>query len=359
MQIRTRTNTNMINILLFLIIMLFSFVNTMKMRSQIESLSDITEKPITDILPNLQKSLENKQLNFMNLIQAQLKEIHYPTPQEHITSFYDLLFNTKDNITSSYKDSFPFCNETIKEVTENCKEEKNTTYSKIAYYSLYMDFLGQEIKEYSNAKATLDVMKLDNAQINQLKVVLSEIDSHDLYMNIAKELYSKYEVSDTLNIFGAVQVNSTQISNSTSSSNQIEKDEIVNQTKYIDGEFQLNRNAHGQMLFDKVSSYLKGSSKRREELYKEKENLLSRIVEADENTQNVIKEIEDLIEAKKDRNTTLKGELKTEVDSKYTCEGIYELKGRCDEISKIYENAMTIITKQNKYYDEFNQILVS
>ena len=356
MQIRTRTNT--INILLFLFLILFSYMNAMKMRAQIESLSDITEKPITDILPNLQKSLENKQLNFMNLIQAQLKEIHYPTPQEHITSFYDLLFNTKDNITSIYKDSFPFCNDTIKEVTENCKEEKNTTHSKIAYYSLYMDFLRQEVKEYSNAKATLDVMKLDNAQINQLKQILSEIDSHELYMDIAEELYSKYEVVDTLNIFEAVQTNSTDL-NTTTISNQIEKDKIVNESKYIDEEFQLNRKAHGQMLFDKVSSYLKGSSKRREELYREKENLLNRIVEADENTQNVIKEIEDLIEAKKDKNNTLKGELKTEVDSKYTCEGMYELKGRCDEISKIYENAMTIITKQNKYYDEFNQILVS
>lgn len=344
MQIRTQFNTNIINMFLLLIMIICSLVNSMKMRSQIESLSDITEKPITDILPNLQKSLENKQLNFMNLIQAQLKEIHYPTPQEHITTFYDILFNTKENITLSYKESFPFCNDTIKEVIDDCNENKNETHSKIAYYSLYMDFLGQEVKEYSNSKAILDIMKIDNVQINQLKQVLSDLDSTELYMNIAKEIYSRFEITDTLNLLEG---------------SEITKNQILNETSFIDEESQLNRNAHGQMLFDKVSSYLNRSSRRREQLFIEKESLLTRIKEADENTLQVTKEIDDLIEEKINKNTTLKVELKKEVDSKYTCEGMNELKGRCDEISKIYDNAMTILANQNKYYDEFNKILVS
>ena len=38
-------------------------------------------------------------------IQASLKKIQYPTPQEHISSFYNLLGESKENITKNFKES--------------------------------------------------------------------------------------------------------------------------------------------------------------------------------------------------------------------------------------------------------------
>ena len=67
--------------------------------------------------------------------------------------------------------------------------------------------------------------------------------------------------------------------------------------------------------------------------------------------------IEELIKVKKKTSESLKIELNSELNKKYTCEGTIELNKQCKEVSKIYDNAMTTLEIHTKYLEELNSIL--
>ena len=345
-NVRSKT----LNLGLMIFLTLFSFAFSLQLRNEVNSISNVSEHKFSELIPKIEDSMGKNQIEFLKLIQASLKKIQYPTPQEHISSFYNLLGESKENITKNFKESFPFCQDDSGSTDDECINEMNNTNSKIAYYTIYKNIIHKEKNIYRKQKNELSKLNIMTLKEKVLNNVTLNHDTNQMYMNIAKDLYFRYDIIDTLNVF--------QFENLTSSSDVISKNEILNKAlKLNDEDYVLNRNAYGQMLFDKISWYIYSFSTRKNNLIKEGEELLNKFKAADDETTMEILGIEELIKVRKKTSESLKIELNSELNKKYTCEGTIELNKQCKEVSKIYDNAMTTLEIHTKYLEELNSIL--
>lgn len=339
-----------LNLGLMIFLILFSFAFSLQLRNEVNSISNVSQHKFSELIPKIQDSMGKNQIEFLKLIQANLKKIQYPTPQEQINNFYNLLDESKENITKNFQESFPFCQAGSDSTNDDCINKINNTNSKIAYYTIYQNILHKEkkiYKKYKNELSQLNIMTLKEKALN--KVILNH-DIIEMYMNISKNLYFRYDIIDTLNIF--------QFENLTLlSSDAVAKNEILNKALQVnDEDYLLNRNAYGQMLFDKISWYTQSFS-RKINLIKEEEELLNKFKAADNEIAKEILGIEELIKVREKTSDSLKFEINSELNKKYTCEGSVELNKQCKEVSKIYDNAMTTLKIHNKYIEELNSIL--
>ena len=314
-----------------LIIINFHFSLNSKLKStSLNKILSLTDKT----------TLNRNQLNFLRLIQTQIQIINNPSIEEQIFDFYTVYKNTKDKITSGYLSSFPFCGSDLQNIATQCVLSKNTTESKLAYYDLltqYYTEIQDELTANINELESISGTKKGNHHNNEQEIFdinANYIEDNKRLIEIASKIYEMYNVEDTLNLMDKHK-------------------EIV---KEYD-EDMLNRNAYGQMLFDKVSFVYKEMKRSQEKLIEEGKEIMEMFINADEKTENEVNRVRGVVSEIKSLSESIKDELQREKNNKYSCEGMIELKGRCDEIKAVYDIAMKTLDTQSKHFDELNQIL--
>lgn len=316
-----------------LIILNFHFSLSSKLKSSsLNKLLSLTDKT----------TLNTNQLNFLRLIQTQMQNINTPSIEEQIFDFYTVYKNTKDKITSGYLSSFPFCGSELQNIATQCTLSKNTTESKLAYYDLLTQYYKEIRKELTSNINELESISGTNNKNNHnhhYEQEIFDINANHIHDNnglkeIASKIYEVYNIEDTLNLMNKHK-------------------EIVKEND----EDMLDRNAHGQMLFDKVSFVYKDIQKRHEKLIEEGKEIMEMFTNADAKAENEVNRVKGIVSEIKSLSESIKDELQREKNNKYSCEGMIELKGRCDEIKTVYDIAIKTLDTQSKHFDELNQIL--
>ena len=182
-------------------------------------------------------TLNTNQLNFLRLIQTQIQSINSPSIEEQIFDFYTVYKNTKDKITNGYTSSFPFCGSDLESIATQCMLSKNATESKLAYYDLltqyYTEIHDELAANINELESISDTDSKDSGHHHNAQEIF-DINAHHVEDNnhlieIATKVYEVYNVEDTLHLMNKHK-------------------DIINEHD----EDMLNRNAYGQMLFDKA-----------------------------------------------------------------------------------------------------------
>lgn len=369
------------------------------------------------VIPELKKKVIKNEVSFLNKMQKSIllqkdqsqgktenetKDESYETMTDSKNMVYTYYMNyeqVKKEMSKEFETNFGFCKNSIRSVYDTCKVTLDHIKDKIAYnnISTSMYFDSKDLFEKYNQE--LKEMEGISNDFKEYFESLEEHNSIEFLLDIASDVYQnypqlidKYKITEELKLTTDDKLE-TEISK-LGKATQKEVDDLLNKLnkdnylgeKYTgrikeeslpkfkineelnktmedlkkdknSKEYALDREAKGQMLFDKLSWYLDYNTKNEEDMLQGLEMLKLRLEAADLKIKKNEIEMEEIIAEKAGLAGLRVNEENILKEDFYNCQSLTEIQDKCDEASNIYDKMIGALDLETKLQNKVSDIL--
>lgn len=276
------------------------------------------------------EKIQKEQIDLFKNINKKLLIIKANPNPELISSSIQEIKYFKEKIQSKYNSSFSLCNsENFRPIYE-CDEHKIS--SGITLLNKTIEHLNKFIQESKNTIKKIEENDLIKNEVESVFFMAKEISSRNYLSDLVGEIKNFFH-ENTNNI----------------------TTEALNQ---IDSEFILTREAHRNMLQEKIEWYLSKLTDKFKDINKEGDILLNKFKSLTKEFKSQIKLIKRNIETQNNLIHKSLKEVFLKTSLQKSCNRMLKIYDMCKEVKEIYENIILFLEAQIKYYKEIKTMIL-